>query len=384
MGNVRLLTLFNFFNDFRLFGPILIIYFADVSGSYALGGAVFAITMISSASFEIPTGVLSDRMPRSRVAVFGGVTTTAAVIAYAVAPNFEVLVLGAVLEGLGRSLFSGNNDALLWDSLAEHGRESEFHHFSGRVNVGFQVALATSAIAGGFIAGWSMRWAVALSVIPQLASVAVALALREPKIHHHIEPGHPVKHFVVAARNLFRHKELRRLTVASAVVHGASESGWQFQPAFVAGLWPTWAVGIGRGVNHATSIAGFWWAGRAIDRFGATKTLLGSSAAAGAIGLIAFGKPTIASPALTTVEGATYGLAMTSKSSLLQRSFSDSERATMGSIGGFLGSLLFGVFSIAAGLIADAYDPRVALLACHLVSMTAIPVYWWLHKEATS
>src|SRR5829696_9107677 len=101
MGNVTLLGLFNFFGDFRLFGPILIIYFADVSGSYALGGTLLALKMISQAIFEIPTGVLSDRLPRTRVTVLGAAATAAAVAAYAVAPGFAILLLGVVLEGLG-------------------------------------------------------------------------------------------------------------------------------------------------------------------------------------------------------------------------------------------------------------------------------------------
>ncbi len=380
LGNIKLLALFNFFNDFRLFGPILIVYFADVAGSFVLGGAVFSTAMISSALFEIPTGVMSDRLPRTRIAFLGAVATVFAVVAYAVAPGFELLIVGALLEGLGRSLFSGNNDALLWDSLAEHKREQEFHHHLARVNIGFQVALATSAVIGGVVAGWSMRWSVALSILPQLACVAVALLLREPAVRHDIEPVHPLRHIAVAAKNIARHKRLRRLTIARAIGYGAGESGWQFQPSFVALLWPTWAIGIGRGINHATSIAGFWWAGRIIDRFGPTKTLLGSSTIAGVIGLIAFGKPTVLSPALTTLEGAGYGATTTSQNLLVQRWFTDAERATMGSIGQFIASLFFGFMAIAAGWLADAHGPRVALLVCQVVALVALPVYWWLYK----
>jgi MFS family permease len=381
LGNIKLLGLFNFLGDFRLFGPILIIYFADVSGSFVLGGTVLALKMISQAIFEIPTGVLSDRIPRKQVAVLGAASTVAAVVAYAVAPGFEILVVGGVLEGLGRALYSGNNEALLWDSLAEHGRQSEFHRHSGRVNAYFGIALAISSILGGIIAIWSMRMAVGLTVIPQIGCVFVALMLREPAVHHDVEPVHPLRQVVVAFNYIIRRKDLRRLTVAKAVDHGG-ECGYQFQPAFIAGLWPTWAMGLIRSANHALSAVGFWRAGRVIDRFGPTKTLLGGSLFAGAIGLVMYGKPTVASPALIPLAGAAYGPTETAKSLLLQQRFTDVERATMGSLGQFLGSLFYGTFAIATGWIADAHSPQAALLACHVATLTTLPVYWWLHSAS--
>jgi hypothetical protein len=54
--NIKLLAWFNFFTDFKLYPPVAIIYFARVSGSYALGMSIFAITQLASAIFEVPTG----------------------------------------------------------------------------------------------------------------------------------------------------------------------------------------------------------------------------------------------------------------------------------------------------------------------------------------
>lgn len=380
LQNIRLLSWFNFFYDFRLFGPFLIIYFEQVSGSYTLGGSLFAIIMISSAIWEIPAGIVSDSIPRVRVATYGAAATVLSVIAFAIATNFWVLAIGAVLEGLGRALFSGNNDALLRDSLAEHGRENEFHRFFSRTQAAYQIALTISAVIGGLLAGWSMRWAVAISIIPQVLSLLVTLCMREPRLHHAIEPVHPLRHLQNAARLVMKDKKLRLLSFASAIGFGAGESGWQLQPSFVATLWPSWAVGVGRAMNHATSIFGFLFAGKAIDRFGATKVLFSGSAIAGAIGLIAYGKPTIASPALTTLEGATYGSTSTAKADLFQRWFTDAERATMGSLSQFVGSMFFGIFAVVGGYLADEFNPQIALLVCHCASLVSLPIYWWIHR----
>ncbi|MDP3733336.1 MAG: hypothetical protein Q8Q91_02225, partial [Candidatus Daviesbacteria bacterium] len=69
--NIRLLTWFNFFTDFKLYGPLAIIYFSQVTGSYGLGTSIFSVVMLSSALFEIPTGILSDFLGRKKTLTLG-------------------------------------------------------------------------------------------------------------------------------------------------------------------------------------------------------------------------------------------------------------------------------------------------------------------------
>src|SRR4051812_3867990 len=118
--NVKRLSWFNFCSDFRLYSPIAILYFSEMGGSFARGSAVFAIVMVASAAFEVPTGIWSDRVGRRRTLLAGALASFVSVTLYALAASvrgsFVVLVFGALLEGLSRSLFSGNNDALLYES----------------------------------------------------------------------------------------------------------------------------------------------------------------------------------------------------------------------------------------------------------------------------
>ena len=117
--NIKIFTWFNFFTDFKLYAPVAIIYFSHVSGSFALGMSVFSIAMISSALFEIPTGVFSDRIGRRKTMILGATAAVLSAIFYAIGLSFWILAVGAVFEGLSRSFYSGNNDALLHDTLAE-------------------------------------------------------------------------------------------------------------------------------------------------------------------------------------------------------------------------------------------------------------------------
>src|SRR3989344_6165866 len=115
--NIRILKLFNFFTDFKLYAPVAIIYFAKVSGSFALGMSIFSIAMVSSALFEIPTGIFSDRIGRRKTVILGALAAVLYSVFYAIGISFWFLAAGAVFEGLSRSFYSGNNNALLYDTL---------------------------------------------------------------------------------------------------------------------------------------------------------------------------------------------------------------------------------------------------------------------------
>jgi MFS family permease len=71
--NLRLLTYFNFFLDFRPYTVVAILYFQQITGSFALGMLIPSIVMISSAAFEIPTGVLSDKIGRKKTMMLGSI-----------------------------------------------------------------------------------------------------------------------------------------------------------------------------------------------------------------------------------------------------------------------------------------------------------------------
>ena len=150
--NIGILGWFNFFCDFRLYAPIAVLYFAEVTGSFAAGMSIFSVTMLAQALFEVPTGVYSDMIGRKRTMIVGAGVCTASVICYAVGGTYVWLVIGALLEGLGRSFYSGNNDALLMDTLKEQGRSDLFAELSGKISTSFQVALGLAALLGGVVA----------------------------------------------------------------------------------------------------------------------------------------------------------------------------------------------------------------------------------------
>ncbi|PIZ61526.1 hypothetical protein COY20_00085 [Candidatus Shapirobacteria bacterium CG_4_10_14_0_2_um_filter_40_12] len=104
--NIKILTWQGFLVGFNLWAPIMAIYFAKVTGSYVLGLSGLFLTLMG--------------------------------VAYAIGLNYSWLVAGAILEGLARALNSGNNDALLYDSLNKSDRKDELEKFMGYIGAAEQ------------------------------------------------------------------------------------------------------------------------------------------------------------------------------------------------------------------------------------------------------
>lgn len=379
--NVRLLSWFNFFGDFRMYGPIMVIYFVQVTGSYTAAASLLAVKMLSSAAFDGPTGVLSDRLGRRGMMIAGAVVMVAAHLGYAGASGYGLLLAAVVLEGLATSLWNGNNESLLYDTLLEAGRQAEFPRHSGRVNSMFQIALALAAAIGGVAAGaWSLRVVVVLSVVPQVLCVLVAVRVREPRVHDPLE-SNVLVHLGSALRGIRRNPVLRRMTLVSALRY-SSESAAQLSPVFVAGLWPLWALGLWRTFGHGVSFVGFRVSGWVIGRAGAARTLLFGELFDNVANFVALVRPTVFSPVL--LGSPAYGMSTIAQQTLLQREFTDRERATMGSLASLLGSVLYALVALGAGLVADLWGIVAALLAIQAVVLIALPLAWWVHAHAAS
>ncbi len=379
-NNIKLLKWFNFFTDLRLYAPIAIIYFAQVTGSYALGMSIFSVTMVSSALFEVPTGVLSDFVGRRRTIIFGAAAAVLYSVFYAIGQSFWILVIGAVLEGLSRSFYSGNNDALLHDTLSQEGREDEYDQYVGQLDSMFQIALGISAVVGGIIAVWSFPLVMWLSVLSQLACLLIAFRIIDPRVRTE-ETGNIYEHIGEAARIFVKNYKLRLLSITSVLSFGFGEASYLFQAAFYNTLWPVWAIGIAKTFSNIGATASFWYSGKIIKKFGAPKLLFVTDLYSRIVNIVAAAFPSVFSPVLMSSTSLTYGVASVSENSLMQKEFTQKQRATMGSLNSFVGSIFFGIIAYLLGAFADVFSPAHALLVLHLVRIPTIGLYWLLFKN---
>ncbi|PIR98803.1 hypothetical protein COT87_02850 [Candidatus Collierbacteria bacterium CG10_big_fil_rev_8_21_14_0_10_44_9] len=378
--NVRLLKIFNFLIGFSLFAPLAIIYFSRVSGSYTLGASIFGITMLASAIFEVPTGIWSDRVGRRGTIILGSWARVLAFILYAIGLSYWWLVAGAILEGLSRAFYSGNNDAFLHDTLADDGLEGEYDEHLGKTSSTEHTAIGISGLLGGVIASFSFSYIMWLSVVAQIFMLFISYRFIEPKSRTKLDTN-LLSHLKQAVVLFVHNKKLRLLAITDAISFSTGEVSFQFRSAFLQSVWPLWAIGL---VHVFTSIGAsisYYLSGKLIKKFGSEKILLIRSIYGKISGLIAYGIPSVYSPLIVITPSVLYGAGQVAKNQLMQKEFTDHQRATMSSLNSLVSSIGFAIMSLAIGLFADFTSPAKALFTMTLIAVPIIYLYYLLFKN---
>jgi len=86
--NIRLLYIISFLSSFRFFTPFLVIYFAQVTGSYAQAATLLAFDSLFQAILEIPTGIFSDFIGRKSTTILAGIAGVICVSFWAIGGDF--------------------------------------------------------------------------------------------------------------------------------------------------------------------------------------------------------------------------------------------------------------------------------------------------------
>ncbi|MBI5448797.1 MFS transporter [Candidatus Gottesmanbacteria bacterium] len=377
--NIRLLALFNFFTDFHLYTAILIIYFARVTGSYTLAMSLFSVVMVSSALFEIPTGIFSDYIGRKRTVMLGAFSSVFAVICYAIGMNYWILFTGALFEGLQRAWYSGNNDALLYETLAQSGHKDAYSHYLGKVSAMFQMAAAAGIIIGGILATRSFALIMWLSVIPQLICLLLSFFITEPNKRQHHNSNISM-HLVAAATNIWSNRSLRLLSINRIVNYAVGESTYHFRAAFVNTLWPLWAVGFSTALSSIGAAASYWYSGRLITNIGSYRLLLMANLYSKIVNIASVAVATVFSPIIIASTSLFFGISEVANSQLMQNEFTHDQRATLASITSFLGNLAFGAYAVLLGLLADSFGPTRALIIAYISYVPTLAINWILYE----
>lgn len=374
------MTWFNFLLDFRFYGPIAIIYFAQVTGSYALGMSIFSIAMLAQAILEVPTGIYSDMIGKRKTVMLGAMASVVSVICYAVGGSYFWLALGAAVEGLARAFYSGNNESLLHDWLMETGQEEEYAEHLGKTSSMFQWAAGVTAIVGGWLAGISFGWVMWLSVIPALAGFWLSTKMTDPQLESKAE-GNVYAHLKEAFRLFITNKKLRQLSVAQSIEYAVGEAGYQFRSAFVALWWPLWAIGVVKTLTNVGAGLSFQFAGKLIKKFTALRLLMLGNTYSYTVNVLALLFPSVASPAVMSTTSLFYGVNEVSRGELMQREYNQKQRATMASLNSLFGSVLFAVTALLLGLFADQVGPTAALLVLRVPALISLILIWRLFRR---
>jgi len=212
-SNIRKLYAFTFFRNVFFLAGILVPFFTDWGGV-----SFFQLTLLQSwfvlwvTLLEVPTGAVADFLGRKISIFFGSLMIMGAVFAYTFEPNFYLFLLGEFLWALSYALVSGADQALVYDTLKEAGKEKDSKKIIGRYNSAHLLGLVVAAPLGSFIAGkFGLRIAVISMVIPFFISAIIALTIEEPNYRTKKESLRYVEQLTKGIKYFYKHKNLRIL-----------------------------------------------------------------------------------------------------------------------------------------------------------------------------
>ena len=181
VGNVKKLYWISFFHSLipayvieRLFWQqrgmtIPMVVYAEI---------IYALTVTI---LEIPSGILADKFGRKRCLSAYNALAAAELILLLFANSFWQFALAIFLAGIGKALSSGSENALLYDSLLQEGRQGDFEKHLGRLSAVDFAGSCIASLSGGVLANFfCFEFNYVLSIASMCVAFFITLSLKEP------------------------------------------------------------------------------------------------------------------------------------------------------------------------------------------------------------
>jgi MFS family permease len=229
--NITKVYIFTFLRSLIFVGPIMVLFVQSRSLDFKDFMLLQSLFAIATFLFEIPTGVLSDRLGRKKSIIFGSVFLFLGHIAFTYAHSFIAFLTGEMFFAIGFAALSGTVDAFVYDTLLELKQQEKHKLIIGKIYfIGF-IAGAMGAIIGGFLAKVSLDFVFYANIVTLIFVPIVALTFVEPNYTKQ-KPKGAFSEIAIASKKLFFNgSNLKWIILFSSFIYAISQSAyWLYQP----------------------------------------------------------------------------------------------------------------------------------------------------------
>lgn len=361
---------FNFLKSLQFFGALAVPFFLLRLGfSYT---QMFLLECFFGAGmflFEIPTGIVADKFGRKVSLILGTLFFGGGFTVFALTRSFAVLALAEVICAVGMTLFSGADNALMYELILAEGKREESARFLSRYDAAGTLGMLLGFPAGTLFAGSGLipyedaLGAVffATGAVIMLSGVIVCFI---PEPERERERGNPLKAGIEGFKFIFHHAGLTRFSLNYAAISSMTFfMFWFYQALLMNNRFPTALGGFVPAAFNLGAMVLLLFSERIRKRFGTANTLLFSSAVPGALYLLIAFVPGIQA-ALIAIFGITT-LKLFRRpllSALMNAHIESRQRATVLSGVSMIERILTTLLYPVAGLLSDRSLPLTFLL----------------------
>ena len=214
--------------------PVMSLFAEQMQGATpSLIGLAIGIYGMSQAVLQIPFGLVSDRVGRKKIIIFGLLLFCLGSVIAALSTSIHGIILGRAVQGSGA--IAAPVMALLADLTQEVHRTKAMALIGASIGVSFGVAIAAGPVIAGFIGIHGLFWMIA--VLSLLAILVIIFLVPQPKkrTKHRDAELVPATFFQV-----LKNVELLRLNYGIFVLHAILTASFVVVPLLMrdAGLLP--------------------------------------------------------------------------------------------------------------------------------------------------
>ena len=228
------LAAYRFFGEFAPIVPFAAVFFADLGLSLAQISWLFFVWAGSVVVFEVPTGLLADRISKKTILILARLAKLSCFALWLVHPTFAGFLVGYILWGLGTALDSGAFQGFLYEKVRSLGAVNDFARIYGKITTASFLGLFLSAALGGFLIPHGFAVLIGVSVVS--LGLSLLLILLVPRLATETEtPSEQFSLKVLAqdVRYLFTHPVLLAAVTVGIAAGGIKGSLEEYQSLFL-------------------------------------------------------------------------------------------------------------------------------------------------------
>jgi MFS family permease len=119
--------------------------------NYAGIGIIETTLILTMTLAEIPTGAVADLFGKKKTLILAFLLEAIGSFIMATAGSFEIIAFSVFVMCVGGAFYSGTIDALVFDTLKQHGEESSYDKKISNINTISLITPAICSILGGFL-----------------------------------------------------------------------------------------------------------------------------------------------------------------------------------------------------------------------------------------
>ena len=232
-SNINKMYLLKAVKWFMIIMPIIVLFFEEHGLSLTQIMILQATYSFTVALFEIPSGFFADIYGRRLSLFYGSIFIFIGYLIFSFFSGFNEFFIAEIFLGIGGSLVSGADSAIIYDTLLELKEDEDYTKIEGR-NYGIgNVSEGIAGILGGFLALTSLDLPVYIQTFVMFFSIPISYSLIEPKSSYKLANSLNSILLIVKETFLYNNKLKWYIIYSSAMGVGTLSIAWFVQPFLI-------------------------------------------------------------------------------------------------------------------------------------------------------